>query len=192
MCEPLHIPEYRLDEYVLYAVRSQVTMMLKTEKVYNGIVESGKYADDSRILKNSIASLQKQLKALEGRRHRLYDSYDDGVITRELYASRFKALIEEVEQVESSIAKAEKEARQYKQVGNKGSDCIELFKKYETVTEVSRELLVALVDKILVENIREEARHRNYIPKKVTIVFNFTDEHEALMRFVEENKLINF
>ena len=191
-CEPLHITEDSLDERVLYAIRSQIALLSEMEDVYSRIIVSKNYADESKILQSSLDKLEKQLKTLESKTHRLYDSYDEGTISKELYTSRSKALEDEISDVKEKIAKVQKEIRQYKDVKETTSGYFETFKKYETVTEVDRELLVALVDKIFVENLYDLPRRHNLRPKKVTIVFKFQDEYSMLERFIAENKLVNF
>ena len=191
-CEPLHIAETTLDERVLYAVRSQIALISELTNAYNNILASNHYIDDSKILQNSLGKLEKQLLALEAKSHRLYDSFDEGVISKDLYASRSNSLNEEIENTKGKIAKVKKEMRQLKNVKEKAGDYLERFKKYETVTEVDRELLIELVDKIFVETISDIPRKCNMTAKKVTVVFNFQDECLALERFVEENKLVSF
>ena len=191
-CEPLHITEVALDERVLYAVRSQIALLAELEQVYNNILETNEYADESKILQNSLEKLEKHLQAFEAKSHRLYDSYDNGTITKELYTSRAKALNIEIENTNLKISKIKKEARHYNGVKDSTSGFLDVFKKFETVTEVDRELLVELVDKIFIENISDIPRKKNMTAKKVTVVFNFQDEYMALERFVEENKLVNF
>lgn len=191
-CEPLHISEASLDERVLYAVRSQVALITELEQIYNGILVSEQYVDDSKILQISLGKLHKQIQSLEAKSHRLYDSFDDGTITKELYTSRAESLNEEIESVKAKIAKVNKEIRNYTDVPKRTNDYIGYFKKYETVTEVDRELLVELIDKILIENVSDAPRKKNMTVKKVTVIFNFQDEFKALGRFIEENRLINF
>jgi len=191
-CEPLHITEASLDERVLYAVRSQVALLSELEQIYNNILVSHKHVDDSKILQSSLESLQKQFQTLEAKSHRLYDSYDDGTITKDLYVSRSQSLNDEKESVSDKISKVKKEIMQYKDVTVRTNDYLEHFKKYETVTDIDRELLVELVDKIFIENISDIPHRQNMTAKKVTIVFNFQDELKALEQFVEENKLVNF
>ncbi|MCL2619501.1 MAG: recombinase family protein [Defluviitaleaceae bacterium] len=191
-CEPLHITEVSLDERVLYAVRSQIALLAELEQVCNNIMVSEQYVDDSKILLSSLEKLQKQLQVLEAKSHRLYDSFDDGTITKELYSSRSQSLNEEIESVKDKMAKVRKEMQQYKDVTERTTDYLEYFKKYETVTEVDRELLVALIDRILIENVNDAPRRHNMTVKKVTVVFNFQDEFKALEQFIEENALVSF
>jgi predicted nucleic acid-binding Zn-ribbon protein len=153
---------------------------------------SKQFVDDSKILQTSLEKLQKQIQTLEAKSHRLYDSFDDGTISKELYISRSQSLNTETESIKDKIAKVKKEIRQYKDVTERTTDYLDHFKKYETVTEVDRELLVELVDKIFIENVSDIPRKQNKTVKKVTVVFNFQDEFVVLEQFIKENKLVAF
>ena len=192
MCEPLHITKASLDERVLYAVRSQLVMLTDMQNIYDNIVQSEQYADDSKILQTSLKKLEQSLQSLDLKNQRLYDSYDDRVISKELFTSRSKSLEIEIGDVRNKIYKIKKEIRQYKTVTRKTSDYLDTFKKYENIDTIDRELLVELVDKIMVENLNDLPRRKNSTAKKVTIIFNFQNEYRALEQFISENRLVSF
>jgi hypothetical protein len=77
--------------------------------------------------------------------------------------------------------------RQFKKVQSATNDYAERFKKYETVTEITRELLVDLVDKITVDKIENPNGNRQQQPKHIKVIFKFADEHQALLSFISEN-----
>ena len=160
--------------------------------VYNRVLVSRRCADDSKILQDSYDKLDKQLGTLKAKSHRLYNSYDDGMITKELYASRSKSLSEEIADVEGKIKKLKKEMRQQKDEKDVTGNFLERFKKYETVTEIDRELLVELVDKIFIENMNVTPESGSNKVKKVMVVFKFEDEYNMLEQFINENTLVNF
>ena len=191
-CEPLHISEIVLDERVLYAIRSQIALLADMGEVYNKILVSRQYTDDSKVLQGSYDILKKQLDSLEAKSHRLYDSYDEGLITKELYASRSVKLKAEIDDVSDKMAKLQREMRQCKDANVVTNDFLERFKKYETVTEIDRELLVELVDKIFIENVGAGPTNSRKKAKKVTVVFKFEDEFQILKQFIDGNKLVNF
>ena len=192
MCEPLHITESSLDERVLYAIRSQIALVSEMEDIYRKIIVSSNYADESKILKSSLEKLQKQQGSLESKANRLYDSYDEGTISKELFTNRSRSLDSEIADVKAKITRVQNEIRLYKGIKEKTSGYFEAFKKHETVGAVDRELLVALVDTILVENLNDIPRRHNQTAKKVTVVFKFQDEYAMLRHFIAENKLVNF
>ncbi len=116
-----------------------------------------------------------------------YDDYDDGVIDKELYISRSAMLKKELEAAKDKIAKIKIEMRQFKKVQAVTDDYAERFKKYETVSEITRELLVDLVDRIIIDKSEYFENGKKKQRKHVKVIFKFADEHKALTSFINEN-----
>ena len=74
------------------------------------------FIDDSRILKSSLAHLEKEHGKPETRSHKLYDDYSDGIIDKELYLSRGALLKQELETTKDKIAKIKIKMRQFKKI----------------------------------------------------------------------------
>jgi hypothetical protein len=55
------------------------------------------------------------------------------------------------------------------------------------VDEITRELLVDLVDRITVDKAHNPNGNRQQQPKYIKVVFKFADEHKALTLFISEN-----
>lgn len=190
MCEALHITETSLDERILYAIKTQISFITELEEIFKMVTKSDSFVNDSKVLKNSLDVFEKEKEKLEGRTHKLYDDYADGLIDRELYVSRSGKLKKDLEDVKDKLAKVKKEMRQFKEVKTTTNQYIENFKQYETIDEVYRDLLINLIDKIFVENLDKANTPMNKQVKKVRVVFNFADEAHALRMFLEENKLV--
>ena len=186
-CRPLYISEQQLSEQILYAVKSQIILVTEMDRLKQEILSSDGFIDDSKILKSNLSHLEKEREKLEARSHRLYDDYSDGVIDKDLYISRSTLLKQELEAVKDKIAKIQIEMRQFKKVQTVTDDYTDRFKRYETVSEITRELLVDLVDRIIVDKRFNPNVSRKQQPKYVKIVFKFADEHRALMSFINEN-----
>ena len=90
------------------------------------------------------------------------------------------------------IAKVKKEMRQFSEVKTTTNEYVQYFKKYETINEVNRDLLLDLVDKVLVENLDKSNVKNGKQVKKVRVDFNFADEAKALQLFLDENALVGF
>ncbi|MCL2217204.1 MAG: recombinase family protein [Defluviitaleaceae bacterium] len=179
-CRPLNIMEHVLDEHILFAVKSQIVLIAEMDKLKQKILASGNFTDDSKILQRNLRHLEKERDKLEARSHRLYDDYADGTIDKDLYISRSASLKQELETAKDRIAKIQIEIRQFKKVQTTTDSYADRFKKYETVSEVTRELLVDLVDKILVDKEDNPNGNRLKQRKYVKVIFKFADEHKAL------------
>ena len=186
-CRPLHIGEQLLSEQLLFAVKSQIVLVTEMGLLKQQILASDNFIDDSKILKSNLSHLEKERNKLEARSHKLYDDYSDGIIDKELYISRSASLKQELEAAKDKIAKIQVEMRQFKKVQATTDDYAERFKKYETVTEITRELLVDLVDRIFIDKVDSPCGNRLKQRKHIKVVFKFADEHKALTSFISEN-----
>jgi DNA invertase Pin-like site-specific DNA recombinase len=186
-CRPLYISEKALDEQLLFAVKSQIVLVTEMDQLKREILSSDSFIDDSKILKSNLNHLEKEREKLEAKGHRLYDDYADGTIDKELYISRSALLKKELESAKDKIAKIKIEMRQFKKVQTVTDDYAERFKKYETVTEITRELLVDLVDRITVDKSEFIENGKKKQRKHVKVIFKFADEHKALTSFISEN-----
>ena len=77
--------------------------------------------------------------------------------------------------------------RQFKKVQTATDDYADRFRKYETVSEITRELLVDLIDRITIDKGFNPNGNREQQPKYVKVAFKFADEHKALTSFITEN-----
>jgi DNA invertase Pin-like site-specific DNA recombinase len=186
-CRSLYISEQQLSEQLLFAVKSQIVLVTEMDKLKQGILSSEGFIDDSKILQTNLRHLEKERERLEAKSHRLYDDYSDGVIDKDLYISRSALLKKELEAVKDKIAKIQIEMRQFKKIQTVTDDYADRFKKYETVNEVTRELLVDLVDRIIIDKVFNPNGNRQQQPKHIKVVFKFADEHKALTLFISEN-----
>jgi len=188
-CRPLHISEQHLGELLLFAVKSQIVQVVEMDALKQKILASGGFTSDSKMLQSNLRHLEKEREKLEAKSHRLYDDYADGTIDKDLYISRSALLKQELEAAKDKIAKIQIEIRQFKKVQTSTDDYAERFKKYETVTEITRELIVDLIDKITVDKTVNPMGNRNQQPKHIKVIFKFADEHKALTAFITENML---
>ena len=186
-CRPLYIGEQQLSEQLLFAVKSQIVLVTEMDEIKHGILSSNNFVNDSKILQSNLRHLEKEREKLEARNHKLYDDYADGTIDKDLYVSRSTLLKQELETAKDRIAKIQVEMRQFKKVQTATDDYAERFKKYETVNEITRELLVDLVDRITVDKSLNPNGNRKQQPKHIKVVFKFADEHKALTAFINEN-----
>jgi len=186
-CRPLYIGEQQLSEQLLFAVKSQIVLVTEMDLLKQKVLASDGFIDDSRILKSNLSILEKERERLEAKSHRLYDDYTDGTIDKDLYISRGALLKKELEAAKDKIAKIQIEMRQFKKVQAVTDDYADRFKKYETVDEITRELLVDLIDRITVDKLVNPNGNRQQQPRHIKVVFKFADEHTALTSFILEN-----
>jgi hypothetical protein len=166
--------EQQLSEQLLFAVKSQIVLVTEMDKLKKAILSSNGFIDDSKILKSNLTHLEKEREKLEARSHKLYDDYSDGIIDKDLYISRSALFKKELEAVKDKIAKIQIEMRQFKKVQTATDNYADRFKKYETVSEITRELLVDLIDTITIDKGHNPNGSRKQQPKYVKVVFCYS------------------
>jgi len=174
-CRPLYISEQDLSEQLLFAVKSQIVLVTEMDKVKRGIIASNNFVNDSKILQSNLRHLEKEKEKLETRSHKLYDDYVDGTIDKDLYISRSTSLKQELETARDRIAKIQIEIRQFKKLQTSTDDYADRFKQYETVSDITRELLVDLIDRVYVDKTVNPNGNRQQQSKHIKVVFKFAD-----------------
>lgn len=184
-CEPFHIKETVLIERVLLAINTQILFLKNCQDIVEKIISSKQFNYDSLFLTNNLKSLEKDREQLCKKNIRLYDNFADGLIDKELYLERSSLLKEEIKKNKEAILKTRAEIKNSKITKNASSVVVENFKKYEAFTELTRTMLIELIDNIFAENIGVSKDGRTQI-KKVTVKFKFQDETKNYIQDKEE------
>ena len=106
--------------------------------------------------------MQKQIRRLNGYKKKTYENYVDGVLDKEEYLS-YKAEYEKQDkEIRAKIQLAEQEKDSFGEAEESYENWIEKFIKYGTLSEVTREIVTELIEKIVVNG-----------DKSIDIVFKY-------------------
>ena len=115
-----------------------------------------------------IESLQKELAGVQKYRKKTYENYVDGVLDKEEYLS-YKAEYEKQDQdIREKIEQAEREKDSFGEAEESYENWIEKFIKYGTLSEVTREIVTELIEKIVVNG-----------DKSIDIVFKYQSPYPS-------------
>lgn len=106
----------------------------------------------------------------------LYPDWKSGIISKSEYLALKEKFERQLEQIERSIAGIKEEIKQYKETTDVENQFIKHFMKYRNITELTREMIVELVEMIYVHE-----------GGTITIEFKFQDEYQRLLDLLEEN-----
>ena len=120
-----------------------------------------------------IEQLQKELAAVQKYKKKTYENYVDGVLDKEEYLS-YKAEYEKQDKViREKIQMAEQEKDSFGEAEESYENWIEKFIKYGTLSEVTREIVTELIEKIVVNG-----------DKSIDIVFKYQSPYPVEKRAV--------
>lgn len=149
-CTRHSIPEEELTAAVLSGIKAQVKLLLDETKVLS-------HMEGLEVSFEELVQFDREILRLHGEEEKylslgsgLYEDLEEGVITREDFSSFRNIYEEQYTKVQEAIAKQEEMIRSLFKSGVAGGVRLERFKKAPEITELSRDVLLAFVDRILV------------------------------------------
>ena len=167
----------KMEKAVLVTIQKMIETAVSMEEILEKI-------NTSKARKKESSHIESALKAQTDEREKcmsmlleLYPDWKSGNITQEEYM-RLKAVInEKIESCDAMIEKLGKTIQEYTEGISKENDFITHFRKFGTIESLTRPLLLALVDEILVHE-----------GGGITIRFKFEDIYKDTLEYIELNR----
>ncbi len=169
-CSSHIIDEDALKVIVLTIIQDQIRCVLDIEKIVrrtkNEIINKRKQLYHSKKIDHLENELLKRKSISRG----LYEDYKVGIITLDEYEEMKDAYKNSVYNIEEEIKEQNKIIKAFDTNDILKNRYINSFKQYKNISELSREILLNLVEEIIV-----------FRDKKIKIVFKFEDEYKKLV-----------
>lgn len=164
-CTSHSFEQVKLETAILHALSHQINMIVEMQAVLQEISVEDINALRVKRLDVMIAQKDSELDGYREFRMKLYEALSDDLIDRDDYdkmRAKYTQLIDE-----STEALAQLKERRSRELKSHGSDDLWLqqFARYQGADELSREMVVSLIDKVYV-----------YEDKRIKIDFNYRDE----------------
>ena len=163
--------ESDLKAAVYEVLRLQMAMLTDAEAVIQRVSRSSAARSRRTALDNEIVSVQGRLKKLDTLRQTLFESYVDGIVTQADYLFGKSRYEDEVRRLEGRLQDLQAEKDTLPEASPKQNKWFSAFSKFRDEKELTREMLLALVEKIYVNE-----------DKQVHIVLNYQDEMKKLFQ----------
>jgi len=163
--------ESDLEAAVYEVLRLQMAMLTDAEAVIQRVSRSSAARSRRTALDNEIVSVQGRLKKLATLRQTLFESYVDGIVTQADYLFGKSRYEDEARQLEGRLRDLQAEKDALPEASPKQNKWFSAFAKFRDEKEPTREMLLALVEKIYVNE-----------DKQVHIVLNYQDEMKKLFQ----------
>ena len=167
----------RIEEAILTTLQKTVEVCVEYETLLEQINRSSNRKTESdslqKLLKQQKAERENCIRSMTD----LYPDWKSGVLTQQEFLTIKANLSEKIEKLESSIQSLEDTAKQYEVGVDNENSFLSSFRKYGTITELTRPMLLELVKEI-----------RVYDENRIEIELNFRDEFAQLIEYLEMNK----
>lgn len=131
-------------------------------------------AQERRIINYDaqIETLETEIRRYQDLKVNLYSDMADGVISREEYREFHAGYDRRIAERQRQLGKLKEERDQAMEHSSGNIEWIEQFKKYQHLTELDRECIVHLIEKILI-----------YEGKRIEVCFRYRDELESTLQY---------
>lgn len=166
-----------ITEAVLRAIQAQIALVDDMTTIIQAINKQPVVQTKSKQLAQLFKTKQQELEKITVVTDNLYMDWKTGDITKADYL-RMKAKFEQkMNEVTQVIGNLETEMTTVQKGIGVNHPYLQAFLKHKNIQALDRGLLVELIDMIYI--------HEN---KEMTIQFNFADQHQHILEFIQQNK----
>ena len=189
VCSRHSIREDVLDQVIYQTVRHQIDLLLDVDKALR---QFENLSWEKHKLKQLDASIEIQEEAVRKNntlRLGIYEDLRAGLLDRSEYESLKKELAERIDEATAAIEKLNKEKREILDGVSKQQSWVEQFRQYENVTELTRPMVIHLIERINIfedSNIEIVFRHRNQIEEILQFISEKTADKKLLAMPIRE------
>lgn len=175
VCSRHSIREDILGQVIYQTVRYQIDLLLDVDKALRQFENLSWEKHKLKQLDASIEIQEEVVRKNNTLRLGIYEDLRAGLLDRSEYESLKKELAERIAEATAAIEKLNKEKREILDGVSKQQSWIEQFRQYENVTELTRPMVIHLIERI---NIFEDSN--------IEIVFRHRNQIEEILRFISE------
>ena len=175
VCSRHSIREDILGQVIYQTVRHQIDLLLDVDKALRQFENLSWEKHKLKQLDASIEIQEEVVRKNNTLRLGIYEDLRAGLLDRSEYESLKKELAERIAEATAAIEKLNKEKREILDGVSKQQSWIEQFRQYENVTELTRPMVIHLIERI---NIFEDSN--------MEIVFRHRNQIEEILRFISE------
>ncbi len=167
----------KLEEAVLVFLQKMVEVAAEYDTVLERINSSGKRKSRSEHFERTLETQTKEREKCRQMLTELYPDWKNGIITQEEYISIKASIYDKIKNLDSSIENLKKTAEEHENGVDGHNKFVADFKKFGTITELTRPILTELIDEIFVHE-----------GGNITINLKCSDAFARATEYIEMNK----
>lgn len=174
-CTTHNISQDKLEKAVLISIKKQIDVLVElknlTEEIGTGDIKEMKL----KRLNTLLIEKELELEKCQDMSMKLYDSFTEGLISREEYIVMKEKYLVKMKKVDAAVKELEEEKAQIIDNVKEPTSWISRFVKYRNMESLTHEAVATMIDRIDV-----------YEDKRIVITFNYMDEFKEICGYLEE------
>lgn len=164
-CSSHSFEQSKLETTVLHAITSQINVIVEMEQLMREVGQNNIWNVKVKRLDLMIAEKEKDLDGYRDFRMKLYEALNEDLIDRDEYSKMRQKYTQMIADAEAAISRLKAQRAEALSCTGTDSSWIEQFVKFKGINELTREVVVTLIDRIYV-----------FEDKRIKIDFNYRDE----------------
>lgn len=178
LCTKHTIKEEWLEKAVMQVINLHIELLIDTEEIVQQINENSFQNTKNENIANVIVTKQNKIHQISNFKRTLYEDWKNEDITREEYIEYKQKYENDIERLNQNIERLEIEKKKYESQNKDQNEWIEKFREQKGITELSRDIIIELIDCIYVKE-----------NGNIVIKFKFEDEFKRILEYIKNNKL---
>lgn len=176
-CTTHNISQKSLEDVVLHSLQKQIEVLVEMSELLSDIDKQELSNSKLRRIDSMIMQKEQELEKCHNSSMKLYDSYVEELITRDDYKMMKQKYVSRIQEIEDSIALLIEDREKVERNTGDSVSWIDRFLKYQGLQELSHEVVATLIDRVEV-----------FEGKRIQIVFNFKNQMDELLLYIEGMK----
>ncbi len=175
LCTKHTIKVKNLEKVILKVINLHVDLLINTDAIVKQINNISFQNTKNKNVENMIIAKQNEISKISNFKKALYEDWKNEDITRVEYLEYKQKYENDIERLKQNIGRLQNEKQEYEKKNIAKNEGIEKFKRQKGIVELSRNIMMELIDCIYV--------HEN---GSLTIKFKFKDEFKKYFRVYRE------
>lgn len=176
-CSSHSFEQGKLEKTVLRAIQKQINLVVEIDELLGDINGSTVMIRKLQGLDLRIAEKMKEIDSYQDFRMKLYESLASEVLDRDEYDFMRQKYTGMIQTAREALENLQKEREEILKETTVDRTWIEQFIRYKNITELSREVVVTLIDKIYI-----------FEDKRIQIKFNYSDEFALFQELLKQSE----
>ena len=174
LCTKHSIKQENLEKAVLKAINLHINLLIDTEEIVKQINESGFQNIKNQNIEKIIIEKQNEIYKITNFKRMLYEDWKNEDITRYEYLEYKQKYENDIKRLNQNIENLQNEKQKNEIQNVQQNEWIEKFRKQKGITELSRDIMMELIDSIYVKENGD-----------ITIKFKFENEFKKYLKHTE-------
>jgi hypothetical protein len=176
VCSSHSIRHEKLEQAVLKAVQQQIYIALQCSEALAQINKAPVRKRQTLSLKDKREKKKNELARIMRYKQSIWQDWKDGELSQMDYRHMREDYDRKAEELEQSLKLLDREQEELDKGADTEEPILATFRKYENITQLTREVLIDLIDEIKV--------HEN---RSITVKFKFADRMSEICKIIADN-----